>query len=251
MELYQSRKARFCLLAVAVILAVLAFALYPVQKPTCKKLAEGTAAETCLTVLESGQPGPAVFVIGGVHGDETAGWTAANRLAKETKLSSGTLYIVSPANAWGATHSNRLTAENRDLNRLFPGGLDGDSSERLAAELFSEIEQANPAVVFDLHESLPKRANRDDLGSSIIFDSIDGIEDLILGMLLETQSGGLCSGPFTCYTGAPIGSINRIVNDTLDLRVITVETFREDALETRVQDHLDLVHYALKYYDME
>ncbi len=251
MNLHWNRRKCFCLLAAAAILTTLAVVLHAAQKPVCKKLAEGTPAEARLTILEGERPGPALFVVGGVHGDETAGWTAADRLAKEARILSGALYIVSPANAWGAARNNRLTAENRDLNRLFPGRLDGDASEQLAAELFAEIEQAAPEVVFDLHESLPKRANRDDLGSSIIFDSIDGIEDLVLGMLLETQSGSLCSGPFTCYTGAPIGSINRVVNDALGLRVLTVETFRGDDLEKRVQDHLDLIHYTLRYYDME
>ena len=41
------------------------------------------------------------------------------------------------------------------------------------------------------------------------------------------------------------------MNDALGLRVLTVETFRGDDLEKRVQDHLDLIHYTLRYYDME
>ena len=34
----------------------------------------GEPEETELFVIHSGQPGPCIFVVGGIHGDETAGW---------------------------------------------------------------------------------------------------------------------------------------------------------------------------------
>lgn len=105
MNLHWNRRKCFCLLAAAAILTTLAVVLHAAQKPVCKKLAEGTPAEARLTILEGERPGPALFVVGGVHGDETAGWTAADRLAKEARILSGALYIVSPANAWGAAHN--------------------------------------------------------------------------------------------------------------------------------------------------
>lgn len=46
----------------------------------------GEPEETELFVIHSGQPGPCIFVVGGIHGDETAGWMAAERLQNQAVL---------------------------------------------------------------------------------------------------------------------------------------------------------------------
>lgn len=91
-----------------------------------------------VTVLYGEEDGPAVYVVAGVHGDEIAGWRAGN-LLKNACLRAGALYIISPANAYGAANDQRKTAEERDLNRNFPGDADGCDAARIAAEIFSEF----------------------------------------------------------------------------------------------------------------
>ena len=58
----------------------------------------GEPEETELFVILSGEPGPCIFVVGRIHGDEAAGWMAAERLQNQAVLASGTLCILSPAN---------------------------------------------------------------------------------------------------------------------------------------------------------
>ncbi len=89
------------------------------------------------------------------------------------------------------------------------------------------------------------------MGSSFIYSSLDGIEDLIMDLIMETESGNLCSEKFNYFSPGPAGSINREVTNELKIPVITVETFRGGyPLERRVEDHLAVIGYILKYYDM-
>jgi predicted deacylase len=214
-------------------------------------LAQGTDMETELVTLKGSSPGPSLVVVGGLHGDETAGWEAADRLKHTAQIKAGTLYILSPANVYGAKHDVRYTAENWDLNRLFPGNPQGDPSEQLAAELWALIEREQPVLVVDLHEALPEQKNWDYLGSSIIVTKMDGIEDLVDAILSDTAAGTLCSEPYNFYGPGMPGSINRTVSEKLDLSTLTIETFRGYPLERRVGDHLALIHFILNWYGME
>ena len=124
-----------------------------------------------VTVLYGEEDGPAVYVVAGVHGDEIAGWRAGN-LLKNACLRAGALYIISPANAYGAANDQRKTAEERDLNRNFPGDEDGCDAARIAAEIFSDIAQRQPALLLDLHEAHEASDNgADALGNSLICDA--------------------------------------------------------------------------------
>lgn len=102
---------------------------FPVARST-KALLADSPLETSLTVIEAERPGPTVFVVAGIHGDETAGWSAGNLLAKAS-IQAGKLLIISPANALGAKNSTRYVTDHQDLNRSFPGSEDGSCAEQL------------------------------------------------------------------------------------------------------------------------
>lgn len=103
----------------------------------------GLKIEVCR--IRGKQGGPAVYIVAGIHGDETAGLMAAEKLKK--RLPAGTLYIVSPANPFGAEQAKRRTEEERDLNRNFPGNPDGCDAERIAAAIYEDIkEKTDPAL---------------------------------------------------------------------------------------------------------
>ncbi len=215
------------------------------------KLMEGTEQECEIVLIQGEEEGPCVFVVGGIHGDEPAGWMAANRLKNEVRITAGSLYILSPANARGVAKNERDVVEYEDLNRSFPGSANGFTAERLAHAIFTEIERIHPAVVMDLHEAYIKQEGRDFLGSSLIFTSLDGIDGLVMNALRETERGTLCSVPFGYYGPGPQGSINRTITEQLKIPVITVETYRDYELERRISDHLDILHYVLGYFKLE
>ena len=212
-------------------------------------LLEGTEEENTVCVLRGAEEGPAVYLVAGVHGDEVAGWRAGN-LLKGATLKAGTLYIVSPANLYGAEQDQRTTKSDRDLNRNFPGDPEGWDAQRIAWSIFSDIQDKQPDLVLDLHEARAVQGGRDALGNSLICQSLDGIGDLILDALLDSEAGSLCSGALTLYGSPPAGSINQTVTEQLGIPVITVETYREEPLAQRVRNQLEFTEYVLNYYGL-
>ena len=220
------------------------------------QLSEGTQEENTVLVLQGEEGGPTIYVVAGVHGDETAGWRAGN-LLKQATIKAGTLYILSPANTYGAEQNQRKTKSGRDLNRYFPGNPNGWDAERIAASIYADIRDKQPEVVLDLHEAIAKEddyealgANYDALGNSLICQSLDGIGGLVLDALLASEAGELCSDALTLYNSPPAGSLNRVVTQELGIPVITVETLRAEPLAQRVQNQLELVEFVLGYYGM-
>jgi len=219
-------------------------------------LLEGAKEENTVKILRGEKDGPTLYIVAGVHGDETAGWLAGN-LLKQATLQAGTLYILSPANTYGAGQDRRRTESGRDLNRNFPGKANGWDAERIAASIYADIRDKQPELVLDLHEAVAKEddyealgANYDALGNSLICRSLDGIGELVLDALLSSEAGELCSDALTLYGSPPTGSLNRVVTEELGIPVITVETLRAEPLAKRVQNQLELVEFVLKHYGM-
>ena len=228
---------------------------YETQRETYKLL-EGTEEENTVHVLRGSGEGPVIYVVAGVHGDEVAGWRAGN-LLKEATVKAGTVYIVSPANVYGAGENQRKTKSARDLNRSFPGDPGGGDGARIAHSIFTDIQDKQPILVLDLHEALPKEddyqklgSNYDALGNSLICQSLDGIGDMVLDAILTSEAGELCSGPLTLYGSPPSGSVNHTVTQQLGIPAITVETLRSEPLAQRVRNQLELVEFIFEYYNM-
>ena len=208
----------------------------------------GLKIEVCR--IRGKQGGPAVYIVAGIHGDETAGLMAADKFKKK-RLPAGTLYIVSPANPFGAEQAKRRTEEERDLNRNFPGNPDGCDAERIAAAIYEDIKEKKPTLLLDLHEAVQEGEGEDALGNSLICQSIEETGDLILELLAESESGRFSGKQLTLYGSAPPGSINRVVTEELGIPVITVETFREEVLEQRIENQLEIAGWILKYYGLQ
>lgn len=223
---------------------------YPTEVSTYK-IAEGTDVENEVTVLEGAEEGPAIYIVAGVHGDEIAGWMTGN-LIKKVGIKSGTVYILSPANRWGANSEprTRFVTESQDLNRSFPGDPNGNMAQRAADAIFQDIKRVNPVFLFDLHEARVNAEDKDFLGSSLIYTDLSEMSDMYLDMLMATESGELCSERFGFFSPGPVGSINNTVTTELGIPTITVETYRGYELERRIGDQLDIVEYVLTYYGL-
>ena len=114
-----------------------------------RTLLAGTDQATELTVYDSGKPGPTCLVVGGVHGDEEAGWKAATEVADWT-VDTGRLVVLSKANVVGVRENSR-EGPNGDLNRQFP--LDDAAETPLARAIWRTVLEFQPDLVVDLHES--------------------------------------------------------------------------------------------------
>lgn len=212
---------------------------------------EGTEYENTVTVLKSEQEGPTIYVIAGVHGDEQAAWHTGN-LLKKIDIKAGTLYILSPANPWGAQADppSRYVTGEEDLNRSFPGDPNGTPAQRVAAAIMEDVTKAQPDFVFDLHEAKVVNSQLDFLGSTLIFTDLTGMEEMFMNLVLATEAGTLCSEPFGYQGPGPEGSVNKTITETLHIPVITVETFRRYEMERRISDQLAVTEYVLEYYGL-
>lgn len=120
------------------------------QTQTTGLLMPGTPYQTAYYVKTGATPGPTIVVIGGVHGDEIAGYLAARRL-KNWTVQSGTLVVVPDANVPAIKANRRFVGRN--MNALFPGKANGDGNERLAYALWQLIKSSKPDLLLTLHES--------------------------------------------------------------------------------------------------
>lgn len=110
---------------------------------------EGTEYETTGYVLEGNEAGKTIMVVGGIHGNETAGYRAAEAVAQES-LDVGTLVVLPRANV-PAIAADARAVDGVDLNRQFP--TDEAPETALARAIWGVVEQYDPEALVDLHES--------------------------------------------------------------------------------------------------
>ena len=118
-----------------------------------RSLMPGTAFETPAYVYGSGNAGKVVLVLGGVHGNEPAGWLAAERVFDTIRPDRGALLVVPRANKVADSLFERTDDRLGDLNRSYPGIADGLPMERMAVALCDLIRDLHVDFVLDMHES--------------------------------------------------------------------------------------------------
>jgi hypothetical protein len=95
--------------------------------------------------------GPKVCVIGGVHGNEVAGYLAARKLVN-WRITRGTLIVLPDAHKEAIRRNVRGYPGN--MNAMFPGDPNGSDMQRLAYEIWSTINYHRPGLLVTLHESI-------------------------------------------------------------------------------------------------
>lgn len=205
-----------------------------------------TPYATDVYLLHGGQSGPAVLILGGIHGNEPAGAAAAARLT-DISLTKGTLVIVPQVNKLALAQDIRTLPEIGDINRAYPGKATGFPAERLAAGIMDLVAKYNVSVFIDLHEGRTfHRLDKTSVGQMILFAPNTKSTDLALGALEAVNQGlepkykkfALGAHPIP-YSGA------WYAGEKLGLTAFTVETSGEQSLEDRVGQHLTIVKYIL------
>ena len=127
------------------------------------KILEGTDSVTTVYKFTTDKEGPKVAIVGGIHGDETAGWTAGLRLvtALETEKGiCGEILLIPQANILADKADSRYKVTGydfSDLNRSFPVGRYESAKEasiQISSALVETVEAFEPDYIIDLHESL-------------------------------------------------------------------------------------------------
>lgn len=111
-------------------------------------------AELPISIFHGSKPGHVLTLTAGIHGDEYPSILALQRLRKDVKPSelSGTLVIVHLANPHGFL-GRRIAlnpVDGKNLNRVFPGNVDGTLTEKVADFLTREVISRTEYLI-DMH----------------------------------------------------------------------------------------------------
>ena len=107
-------------------------------------------------LIERGEePGPAIWLSAGIHGNEVTGIEVIQKTfnyLKRHSLKKGTLYALPLVNPMGFEMIKRENPyDGEDINRNFPGDPNGNTTEILTNAVFNNIIETKPDLVIDLH----------------------------------------------------------------------------------------------------
>ncbi len=205
-----------------------------------KTLLEGTEDEFKMYTFTTNVPGPTIFIVGGTHGNEVAGYKAATNLL-DYDFEKGKIVIVPRLSTVAIEYGVRYARDlgYTDLNRVFPGKRDGTKTEVIARTLYDEILYAKPDYLFDMHESRDSWRNPPYLGDSLIAHTAsgNGMVTLMGSDIVEQYNRIRESGvsAFTFLNNPPEGTLNRAVSENLVIPVFTIETNRKNEESKRIE----------------
>jgi len=201
----------------------------------------------------TGVPGPNIAIIGGVHGSEQAGYTAAQYLVNNFDFPSGNFLIIPKATAaaprdWGPGGLN--------LNRRFPGNPNGDVAQRVAAVITQLLDDFSPCVIIDFHE-----ANQDGFSNKILYwpdheitsEKLEAIR-FASDAINQTDLVGKHLGAFGGRDFGPArsklakGTTTREYTLRYNIPAFTTETCMSNRLNVRVEQKIFITKALFEFY---
>jgi predicted deacylase/glutamine amidotransferase-like uncharacterized protein len=219
-------------------------------------LGEKTAWATPWYVVDGQEPGPVVFLTGGMHGDEPAGSVAAEQI-RHWPIRRGRLIVVPKVNKLGLIAETRWfpplkdDQKRRDLNRNFPTSDREPPLSPVAEALWDLVQQQQPDVVVDLHEGFDFHiSNSKSVGSSIIFSKSDKrmmLAEKMLAAVNATVDDQNRQFELLSRSGAMQGSLVRACTDRLRIDSFILETtYKDQPLSLRARQHRRMVSTLLQ-----
>ncbi|MGE4071984.1 MAG: succinylglutamate desuccinylase/aspartoacylase family protein [Lysobacterales bacterium] len=120
----------------------------------------GDSMQVPINVVHGARPGPVLCLTGAIHGDELNGVEVIRRVLGSLDAEDlvGTVIGVPIVNMAGFSRGSRYLPDRRDLNRFFPGNVNGSSASRIARDFFDLVVIHCDALV-DFHTGSFDRAN--------------------------------------------------------------------------------------------
>ncbi|MDB4671314.1 BPL-N domain-containing protein [Pirellulaceae bacterium] len=239
------------------LIAVLFLAITPAtgfqQTVQTGTLGKGKDWETSWHIRDSGEKGPVILVVGGLHGNEPAGWLAAEQVAC-WPIQRGKLIVLPAANRLGLTANirwfplHRNDKSLRDLNRNFPTKQRGGTVTEVAESIWDFVKGQKPDWVFDLHEGFDFHLiNSKSVGSSVI--SFPAQKKFASQLVKRVNENLVPEKHFSLLAGSgPVnGSLARACGEVLGAKSFIFETTTKDQpISTRTRQHREMVSLALE-----
>jgi len=208
---------------------------------------EGTAEATTVYVTTADAAGPTAIVVGGVHGNEVAGYRAAEQIA-HWPIDAGRLVTIPEANAAAIERGTRNAGDGNDLNRQFHEGEPPET--KLARAIWGVVREYDPDILIDLHESTGIYAGDpvDGVGQAIFHSGSEAATDAaadaanyVTGNHVDDPDLAFQLGSFSSPDASPQGLLVHKAARDLGAESFLAETLSDVALETRVQWHTTIV----------
>ena len=247
-----------CRRSIAALVVLLLFTVFcssPVSAASTQTttIASGTKYATPMYIVSSGKPGPVVMIVGGVHGNETAGYRAASQV-KNICLKSGNMLVIPNANKRADERGVRYISGEGDLNRAFPTSSRGTARNALARDIYSTVRTYNVDWLLDLHEGYDFSTSRSNtsVGQTIIYYPSGNASFIASQMrLVLNQTISSSSRKFQLLRYPITGSLARSTAQFLGAKSCIVETCSKASLSTRVDYHLTAVNKLLSVLNMK
>jgi predicted deacylase len=216
------------------------------------QLGAGTTWETRWHVIETGVPGPTVLVVGGIHGNEPAGFRAADQI-RHWPVERGKLIVIPKVNRLGVEANTRWAPDHRndrearDLNRNFGSLEQPEPRTDHCRALWKFVEEERPEWIFDLHEGFDfHRVNPKSVGSSVIAfpdqsDFAAKLQRAVNQNIPEALHFDLLD-----RSGPVVGSLARAGREKIGANSFILETtFKNQSVSKRSRQHRIMVSTAL------
>lgn len=106
------------------------------------RLPSGTQIHLPIHIYNAEKSGPGLLLCGGLHGDEINGIEVVRRMVFNglfEKLRSGTVIALPVINIYGFINFSREVPDGKDVNRSFPGNVDGSLASHVAHIITNQI----------------------------------------------------------------------------------------------------------------
>ncbi|MDD3365580.1 MAG: succinylglutamate desuccinylase/aspartoacylase family protein [Syntrophomonas sp.] len=219
---------------------------------TTKIIAQGTKYATELYVIKSGVPGPVVMIVGGIHGNETAGYKAADKV-KDYSIEKGTLLVLPQANK-RAVAAHTRSMGGADLNRDFPTSKSDKPDNTMSTAIFNVVKEYNVDWLMDMHEgaNYEKIKSSSSVGQSLIYYP-DTQTKTIATKIVKSLNVGIKTSykDFTLLRYPVSGSLASASAKVLGVNSFIFETCSKDYLSTRISYQLKAANMLLNYLQMK
>ncbi len=215
-------------------------------------LAQGTKYATDLYIIDSGKPGPVVMIVGGVHGNEPAGYTAAAEIT-DWQIEKGTLLVLPQANKLADNKNVRYLSSVGDLNRDFPQSSKESADNTLSKAIWSAVKKYDVDWLMDMHEGYDyyKNSSSSSVGQSLIYYPNSSTKTMA-SKIVSNLNGGISTSykKFSLLKYPVKGSLARAAGQYLGVHSFIFETCDNPGLSIRVNYQLKAAKTLLHELDM-
>jgi len=200
-------------------------------------------------VFDTGVEGMRVAIIGGVHGNEIAGWGAALDIIADFPFTEGKVLVLpkanklacdlndrfpgnkSPGNYLPETNNYSTTLGYVDMARVFPGKSNGNITEKIAWCITEILDEFQPELIFDLHESQRPYSNGADgyMGNTLL--AVSNNRAANEAAVAAINASGLAPEKnFVLLTSITVGMTNTAFGPRYNAPAFIIETIRYEGL---------------------